>query len=166
MTAVDLPEAVYGTEEYGGRGERFRGLSIWREEKYRQMQGTWPVIAFSFARVKETSYVNVRKQICQIITELYNKFDFLLDSGMLNEKEKEFYGKVCAEMEEYVAAGSIHVLSSFLARYYGKNVIILSDEYDTPMQEAYVYGYWDELAVFIRSLFNASFKTNPWRGRL
>lgn len=151
--------------EYEGRGELFQGLSIWREEKYRQMQGTWPVIAFSFARVKETSYVNVRKQICQIITELYNKFDFLTDSGMLNEKEKEFYGRVSPEMEEYVAADSIHALSVFLARYYGKNVIILLDEYDTPMQEAYVYGYWDELAAFIRSLFNASFKTNPYLER-
>ena len=149
--------------EYEGRGELFQGLSIWREEKYRQMQGTWPVIAFSFARVKETSYVNVRKQICQIITELYNKFDFLTDSG--HEKEKEFYGRVSPEMEEYVAADSIHALSVFLARYYGKNVIILLDEYDTPMQEAYVYGYWDELAAFIRSLFNASFKTNPYLER-
>ena len=146
--------------EYADRGELFEGLSVWREKKYRQMQGTWPVIAFSFARVKETSFVSARKRMCQIITELYNKFDFLLDSGKLNEREKEFYGKVSAEMEEYVAADAINALSGFLMRYYGKKVIILLDEYDTPMQEAYVYGYWKEMVEFIRSLFNASFKTN------
>ena len=148
--------------EYADRGELFEGLSVWREKKYRQMQGTWPVIAFSFARVKETSFVSARKRMCQIITELYNKFDFLLDSGKLNEREKEFYGKVSAEMEEYVAADAINALSGFLMRYYGKKVIILLDEYDTPMQEAYVNGYWREIVTFMRNLFNSTFKTNPF----
>jgi len=151
--------------EYADRGELFEELSIWQEEKYRLMQGTWPVIAFSFAKVKETSFVNARKRICQIITDLYNKYDFLLDSGKLNEKEKEFYDKVSAEMEEYMAADSINALSNFLMRYYGKKVIILLDEYDTPMQEAYVYGYWEEMVEFVRGLFNSSFKTNPYLER-
>ena len=57
---------------------------------------------------------------------------------------------------------SLKMLSIYLSRYYGKKVIILLDEYDTPMQEAYVNGYWDEMAAFIRSLFNSTFKTNPY----
>ncbi len=146
--------------EYAGRGELFEGLSIWRDEQFRKLQGTWPVIALSFAKVKETSFPSAKKRICQILTELYNKFDFLLESGILNEKEKEFYGRVSADMEDYIAADALNVLSNYLMRYYGKKVILLLDEYDTPMQEAYVNGYWRELIDFTRNLFNATFKTN------
>ncbi|MBR3607855.1 MAG: AAA family ATPase, partial [Lachnospiraceae bacterium] len=60
---------------------------------------------------------------------------------------------------------SLHQLSKFLYQYYGKKVIILLDEYDTPMQEAYVKGYWEEIVSFIRSLFNSTFKTNPYLER-
>ena len=158
--------------EYAGRGELFEGLSIWREKsadvkspggdyKYRKLQGTWPVIALSFAKVKETSFLGTRKRICQIITDLYNKFDFLLESDVLNENEKISYRKVSADMEDFLAAGSLNALSDYLMRYYRKKVIILLDEYDTPMQEAYVNGYWKELADFIRNLFHSTFKTNP-----
>ena len=151
---------------YAGRGDLFQGLSIWQEKfpggdyKYRQLQGTYPVISLSFARVKENTFPEARKQICQLITELYNKNDFLLESGILNEEEKGSFRKVSAEMENYQAAGSLNALSCYLFRCYGKKVIILLDEYDTPMQEAYVYGYWREMVDFIKSLFNATFKTN------
>lgn len=151
--------------KYAGRGELFEGLSIWQQEKYRSLQGTYPVIALSFAKVKETEYEGTRKRICQIIKDLYNQFDFLVDSGKLNDSEKEAYQKISADMEDYIAADSLNALSNYLSRYYGRKVIILLDEYDTPMQEAYVEGYWDELAVFIRNLFNATFKTNPYLER-
>ena len=162
--AMSMTEKFFSVD-YAERGDLFEGLSVWEEEKYRSLQGTYPVIALSFARVKETSYLNTRKRICQIIAELYDKYDFLADSGILNENERDYYGKVSAEMEEYVAADSLNRLSCFLSRYYGKKVIILLDEYDTPMQEAYVNGYWEELVAFTRSLFNASFKTNPYLER-
>ena len=68
-------------------------------------------------------------------------------------------------MEDYVAADSLNALSNYLMRYYGKKVIILLDEYDTPMQEAYVGGYWEELVTFTRNLFNGTFKTNPYMER-
>ncbi len=114
----------------------FEGLSIWDEKSpdgdyaYRKLQGTYPVISLSFAKIKETSYQNTRK--------------------------------VSADMEDYVAADSLNALSDYLMRYYGKRVTILLDEYDTPMQEAYVNGYGEEMAAFTRSLFNAAFKTNPY----
>ncbi len=146
--------------KHAGRGELFEGLSIWKEEKYRQMQGTWPVLFLSFARVKENTFKEARRSICRIIEEQYNKNDYLLNGNLLNEKEKAFYQEVRADMPDSTAAVSLQSMSDFLGRYYGRKVIILLDEYDTPMQEAYVNGYWEEMAAFIRSLFNATFKTN------
>lgn len=151
--------------EYADKGSLFENLSIWKEEKYRRLQGTYPVIFLSFADAKETSFVNARRQICQTIKKLYNKYDFLLESGHLNEDEKKTYLEISVDMENNLASDSLRSLSDYLMRYYGRKAIILLDEYDTPMQEAYINGYWDELAVFIRSLFNSTFKTNPYLER-
>ena len=148
--------------QYADRGDLFENLSIWEDEKYREMQGTYPVIFLSFAKVKEDSFINTKKKICLNIKRLYNQYDFLLSSHCLNEDEKKLYQKVSMDMEDNLASESLNMLSEYLMRYYGKKVIILLDEYDTPMQEAYVGGYWDELVLFIRSLFNATFKTNPF----
>ena len=151
--------------DYAGRGDLFEGLSVWQEEKYRRLQGTYPVIALSFAKVKETSYQEARKKICRILSDLYRQFDFLWNSEKLTPQEKELYQAVSDNMEDYVAAESLNALSNLLMRHYGKKVIILLDEYDTPMQEAYVSGYMDELERFTRGLFNAAFKTNPYMER-
>lgn len=148
--------------DYADRGDLFENLSIWKNEKYRNLQGTFPVISLSFANVKERLFSDARKTICQIITDLYRKYDFLLESGLLSEEEQKSYRHVSAEMEKYRSAGSLRALSDYLSRFYGKKVIILLDEYDTPMQEAYVNGYWEELVDFIKGLFNATFKTNPF----
>ncbi len=147
--------------KYAGRGELFEGLSIWETEKYRKLQGTYPVISLSFANVKERGYEKVRYRMNQILMNLYLENRFLLEGDLLAPREKEYFDRICETMNEEDATMSLHYLSAFLHRYYGKKVIILLDEYDTPMQEAYVNGYWDELASFIRSLFNATFKTNP-----
>ncbi|MEZ3435935.1 MAG: ATP-binding protein [Lachnospiraceae bacterium] len=161
---MDMVEKFFSVK-YADRGDLFEGLAIWQEEKYRRLQGTFPVIFLSFASVKETGFINARKKICQIITNLYNKSDFVLDTNLLNENEKAMYRKVSADMEDYIASDSLKNLSDYLMRYYGKKVIILLDEYDTPMQEAYLNGYWDESVSFIKNLFNSSFKDNPYLGR-
>ncbi|WP_285825553.1 AAA family ATPase [Schaedlerella arabinosiphila] len=158
----------YNSDEdllHTGTDSLFQGLAIWEEETYRRLQGTWPVIFLSFAKVKERSFQNARKKICQLITNLYNRYDFLLESGLLNEKEKSIYHEVNADMEDYLASEALSNLSDYLMRYYGKKVIILLDEYDTPMQEAYVGGYWDELISFMRNLFHSTFKSNPYLER-
>ncbi len=131
--------------DYAGRNDLFEGLSIWKEEKYRQLQGTYPVIAFSFANIRETTFQEARKRISQIITELYNRFDFLLCSDSLNENERALFRKISAGEAKDEETNSLKTLSNYLMQHYGKKVIILLDEYDTPMQEAYVSGYWDEL---------------------
>ncbi|HJA65436.1 MAG TPA: ATP-binding protein [Candidatus Mediterraneibacter cottocaccae] len=151
--------------EYAGRDDLFDGLSIWRKEEFRALQGTYPVISLSFANVKEKNYPDMKTRICQLITDLYSKNYFLLDSGLLTVEERRFFQEVTADMPEVVATIALYKMSDFLFRYYGKKVIILLDEYDTPMQEAYVDGYWDEMTAFTRNLFNSTFKTNPWLER-
>ena len=151
--------------DYAGRGDLFEGLQIWKEEDYREIQGTYPVISLSFASVKEKTYAETKCRICQLIKELYYKNRFLLECDVLTEEDKEYFKGITDDMPEVVAGFTLHKLAGFLSRYYGKKVIILLDEYDTPMQEAYVNGYWEELAAFTRSLFNATFKTNPWLER-
>lgn len=151
--------------DYAGRGDLFEGLSIWEDEKYRALQGTYPVISLSFARIKENSYELTMKKICEIITNAYIKYAFLMDSEVLTDKDRAYFDRVTIDMDEATASSALYQLSDFLYRYYGKKVIILLDEYDTPMQEAYVNGYWDEIVSFTRSLFNSTFKTNPYLER-
>ena len=151
--------------DYKDRGDLFSGLKIWESEKYIDLQGTYPVIFLSFAGVKESTYADARESMCRTIEEQYNKYDRLLNGDLLNEREKAFCRSISANMSDSMAAASLRALSDFLGRYYGKKTIILLDEYDTPMQEAYVNGYWVEMVAFTRSLFNATFKTNPYLER-
>lgn len=152
--------------KYAGRGDLFEGLSVWEDEEYRSLQGTYPVISLSFARVKETNYTTTRDKICEILRNLYINFSFLKDSDVLTDADREFFDRILAfDVRDSDATSALYQLSDFLYRYYGKKVIILLDEYDTPMQEAYVTGYWEELVAFTRSMFNSTFKTNPWLER-
>ncbi len=151
--------------DYADRGEWFQGLSIWRDEKYRKLQGTYPVISLTFANVKERNYPDTKERICWLLSDLYSRNRFLRDCDWMSETEREFFDSVRGDMPETVAAMAIHKLCDFLCRYYGKKVIILLDEYDTPMQEAYVNGFWNELVGFTRNMFNSAFKTNPWLER-
>ncbi len=150
---------------YAGKREWFEGLSVWKDESYRELQGTYPVISLSFANVKETNYYNARRKICQLLEDLYSDHAFLLKSGLLEEAEQAFFRRITVDMEDTEATMAIHHLAKYLSRYYGKKAIILLDEYDTPMQEAYMHGYWQELTEFIRSMFNSSFKTNSYMER-
>ena len=151
--------------EYSGRGKVFEGLAIWKEEKYRNLQGIWPVIFLSFAGIKAPSFSEAKKGLYYLIEKLYNRYEFLLKEDSLNEKEREFIKNISANMDDYSAISSLGTLSEFLYRYYGRKVIILLDEYDTPLQEAWVYGYWQEMVELIRGLFNSTFKTNPYLER-
>nr|MBP3598626.1 AAA family ATPase [Eubacterium sp.] len=148
--------------EYAGKGEVFEGLSIWQEEKYRQLQGTYPVINLSFANVKEKNFEATKEKIYQSIVNLYSKYSFLQESDVLTDIDRGIFKRISMDMKETDATSALHNLSDYLCRYYNKKVIILLDEYDTPMQEAYVNGFWDELVAFTRSMFNATFKTNPY----
>ena len=101
----------------------------------------------------------------QILTEMYGRNRYLLDGDLLSEAEKKYFHEVCDTMQEHTAVAAIHRLSEFLYRFYKKKPLIFLDEYDTPMQEAYLGGYWEEMSAFIRAMFNASFKENPYMER-
>ncbi len=148
-----------------GQGALFENLMIWQEQKYRDLQGTYPVISLSFASVKESDYQGLKQRIYQILTDVYQRYRFVRDSDALTEIDREYFDRISINMSESDAAYALHKLSEFLNRYYGKKVIILLDEYDTPMQEAYINGYWDEIVNFTRNFFNAAFKTNPYLDR-
>ena len=153
----------FSTEEAGS--DLFHGMRIWEEEKYRELQGTYPVISLSFSSVKEGTYPEMKKKICKLIQLLYRGFSFLVTEHFLSEDEEKDFKNVSPDMEEYEASLALQQLSGYLYRYYGKKVILLLDEYDTPMQEAYGGGYWPETVHFFRSLFNATFKDNPYLER-
>ncbi|MBO5154453.1 MAG: AAA family ATPase [Eubacterium sp.] len=151
--------------DYADRGDLFEGLSIWEDEKYRALQGTYPVISLSFANVKEKDYQTTSYRIRQLLMKLYEKHSFLRSCDLLSDAEKQYFERMASDMSEADAPLALYQLSDYLYRYYGRKVIILLDEYDTPMQEAYVEGFWDELVSFTRSMFNSAFKTNPWLER-
>ena len=162
------------SNEYKNRGDLFEGLDIWKDEKYRELQGTYPVIFLSFAEIKKNNFKDTKNDIISIINEAYKQHSYLIRSNVLTDAEKGIFDKfdnyskdtdVSKEMSNEIVCRAIKDLSSMLCRHFGKKVIILLDEYDTPMQEAYVNGYWEELVGFTRSLFNSTFKTNPYLER-
>lgn len=130
---------------YEGKGEVFEGLAIWREENYRKLQGTCPVISLTFANVKERDAKQAKWKINAILEELYQQNGFLLDSEMFSERDRQWFERVYKDMDDVDASLALHRLSRFLSRYHGKKVIILLDEYDAPMLEAYLGGYWEEM---------------------
>ncbi len=152
--------------KYAGRGEIFSNLNIWGNEKFRNLQGTYPVISLSFANVKEGNYDFIRKRIISLIYRLFNEYDFLIQADSpLSRSDRELFKKISMDMDDNTATMSLNLLSELLMKYYKKKVIILFDEYDAPMQEAYIKGYQNELVSFTRNLFNATFKTNPYMER-
>ena len=151
--------------KFKGQSEIFEGLDICREEKYKELQGTYPVIFLSFANVKENNYIGAKAHIFQILEDLYTEYIFVKKAGILEENEEEYFERIKQGMSDIDAAVALNQLSKYLYRYYGKKVIILLDEYDTPLQEAYAEGYWKEIVPFIRVLFNSAFKTNPYLER-
>ena len=159
------------SNKYADRSDLFEGLSIWEEKspdgdyQYRNLQGTFPVIFLSFANVKAASYKEMLFKITEVITDLYNKNEYLLGRNLLNKKEQKYYQEIELRMDSELAAGAIRSMAGFMQRYYGKKVIIILDEYDTPMQDAWVSGYWEETVKFFSSLFNSTFKTNEYLER-
>ncbi len=153
------------SNHYKDRGDLFEGLSIWKDEKYRKLQGTYPVIFLSFAGIKEMTLSGAKFQIKTLISRLYQENHYLTDSDLLSNTEKKSFENITPYMEDSETTFALNTLCMYLTRYYNQKVIILLDEYDTPMQEAYMGGYWDEFTSFIRSLFNSTFKTNPYLER-
>ena len=150
---------------YKNRSDLFKGLSIWKKEEYRKLQGTYPVIYMSFANIKGSTFQSAREGIIQSLVRLYGKYAHIRNAEFMSQQDQEFFDSVRLEMSDTTASLAVSSLSDYLSRYYGKKVLIFLDEYDTPLQEAYVNGFWKELVDFMRGLFNATFKSNPFLER-
>ena len=162
------------SKKYEGRGELFEGLSIWEDEKYRKLQGSYPVIFLSFAGVKSDYLNGAKNGIIRAVAEAYHAHRYLKESVVLSPTEQAGYDVFWdyvndpspdKRIDDQLVASSLNRLSMYLEHYYGRKVFVFLDEYDTPLQEAYVSGYWEELVQFIRSMFNATFKTNSYMER-
>ncbi len=152
--------------QYQNRKDLFYGLSIWSDPEYQAIQGTYPVIFLSFADVKQDCYADTLQKIRHIIGDTYRQHRYLLEAACFTDAEKQQFTKVMnCEMDDVTAQDALKNLSYYLHHYWKKRTILLLDEYDTPMQEAYVCGYWDEFTNFIRGLFHSAFKTNPYLER-
>ena len=161
--------------KYGKRGDLFEGLSIWEHKKYHKLQGTYPVLSLSLAAIKGTTYQNTREALITVLRKLYEKHDYLLTGDTLSDLEKKrFYtlGQYIdtdkdpmKEITDNTIIWALNTLMSYMVRYHGQKVLVFLDEYDTPLQEAYIHGYWDELTSLIRSMFNSTFKTNDHLNR-
>ncbi|MBQ2800323.1 MAG: AAA family ATPase [Lachnospiraceae bacterium] len=153
---------------YEKRSDLFEGLSIWKEDAYKKMQGTYPVISLSFSNIKEDNFPAAREKICRMIADLYDDYHYLLESSLLTSNEKNYIRETIEKKDavsDVFATMTLNRLSHYLSKHHGKKVIVLLDEYDTPMQEAYVNGYSKELTGFLRGFFNVTFKDNPYMER-
>lgn len=149
------------SNKYENRADLFEGLSVWEDEKFRKLQGTYPVIFLSFAGVKAKTYEETVQTIKIGLANLFSTFSYLMESDRFDDNQRKQFQEITEDMDDVHAALSLNLLSKLLEIYYEKKVLIFLDEYDTPLQEAYINGYWDELVAFTRALFNNTFKTNP-----
>ena len=149
------------SQKYANRGELFEGLKVWEDADLRAQQGKWPVIFLSFAGIKGRTYDDTMVQMKRLLTKLYLEFPELYRYEGFENNERQSLIKICEDMSDTEAALSVNLLSGLLRKVYGKKVLIFLDEYDTPLQEAYINGYWDDLVAFTRTMFNNAFKTNP-----
>lgn len=147
------------SRQYAGRADLFEGLFIWENEKFRKLQGTYPVIAVSFADVKENTYEGARLSIIRTLQSVFGRYRDLWknDADAVNS----VFASLSPSSPDADVAKSLQQFSDYLFHRYARKVLIFMDEYDTPLQEAFVNGYWDKMSAFIRSLFNSTFKTNP-----
>ena len=149
------------SNRYAGRSDIFEHLNIWKYEEFRKLQGTYPVIFLTFADIKGRDLNIAKKQIKKQLSDVFISYKEILQEYEYTENEINLFNNVSENMDDATAGYSLKSLSNMLAQRYEKKVLIFLDEYDTPLQEAYLGGYWDEMVSFIRSLFNSTFKTNP-----
>lgn len=163
--SFDRVDNCFSSNKYAGRQDLFEDLSIWTHEEYRKLQGMYPVIYISFADIKASNIADFKQSFKLRLSHVFDEFQSVLDVVEMSDRERLIYSCINADMPDQYAADSLKILSLFLYRYYGKKIIILLDEYDTLMQEAYLNGYWEGFTGFVRQFFNGTFKTNPYMYR-
>ena len=158
---MSMMEYFFSTK-HAGRADLFEGLYIWEQEEFRALQGIYPVINITLADIKEKTHEGAINEIKLIIQSIFNSFTYLADSDKLTSIDKKRFEAHIENPAVESLARSLRFLSELLYKHHGKKVLIFLDEYDTPMQEAFSSGYWNEIVEFIKNMFNATFKTNPY----
>ena len=153
---------TFFSPEFAGQSDLFEDLDVWKDEKFRNLQGTIPVIFLSFARFNNTEYTGIISRIKAALASIYSLFTPLIDLNAIPRAERNLFTSVDDSMTDERAQDSLHYLCKFLTIQHNVKPIILLDEYDTPLQNAWLNGYWDEIVAFMRGFFNATFKDNPW----
>lgn len=148
--------------ELGGRKEIFEGMIISKEvslcEKY---MGKFPVISISLKGINAGSYEIAREMAVNAVNLEAMRFQYLLDSKRLTIFEREVFTKLLrSEMSEGTLYSSIKVLSMLLEKHHNRKVVLLIDEYDVPLAKAFEHGYYDQMIILIRNLFEQALKTN------
>lgn len=140
----------------------FDGLKIAAYPEYMAYQGQYPVISISLKSMKQASYTDAFYMYKNLIAKEYEKHKIILESNKILQSEKEIFRNIMEQKaDQNVYLNSIRTLSDVLAKYYEKNVIILIDEYDVPLENAYHEGFYDDMTNLIRSCFESALKTNP-----
>ena len=146
----------------------FNELQISRDKQVcEEYMGKFPVISISLKSVDGFAYGNAYEMLCATIGNEAMKFQYLMDSTKLTDREKEQYGllikggdRIPFEMDEVTLTGSLKTLSLLLEKHHGKQTVLLIDEYDVPLSKASEHGYYKEMAMLIRKLFEQVLKTN------
>ena len=140
----------------------FDGLKIAAYPEYMAYQGQYPVISISLKSMKRASYQEAYFEYVKLLSDEFERHETILQSDAVSEEDKLEFQKIkkrIAEPKEYNSA--VKLLSKCLQKVYQKNVIILIDEYDVPLENAYHEGFYDDMTNLIRSCFESALKTNP-----
>ena len=130
------------------------------KSKYMDKQGKYPVIYLSFKDIKSLNWEDCYMETKILISNIYNEFNFLREK--LNERDLKEFDSIWMKEKEADWRNSLKNLSGYLYEYYGKKVVILIDEYDTPIVSGYYYGYKREVLDFYRSLYSTVLKSNVY----
>ncbi|MBK8397926.1 MAG: AAA family ATPase [Leptospiraceae bacterium] len=142
--------------------ELFHNLKIWTlGEEYTSHCGKYPVIFLTFKDVKEENWKNCYEKLQGIIISEFQRHKYLLESKQLDEIDKEYFQRILKNTErESDYKEALKNLSKFLHLHYGQKVVILIDEYDTPVHEAFHFGYYEKVINFLRTFLGAGLKDN------
>jgi len=161
---MDMLNCFFSTE-YSDRADLFEGMKIWEDEKYHELQGKYPVIYLSFAGIKDGNFNDALEKIIIGLCRVREKADWFLNEECISDDDRRFVSEINPDMNKGTAEMSLNILCKVFMQKCGVKPIVLIDEYDTPLQEAWLKGYWDEMMDFMRSLFNNTLKTNIYLER-
>jgi hypothetical protein len=147
----------------GDNKSLFEGLKIYEHKDIMERQGKYPVIYLTFKDEKYSRWESTLKGLEILVSKLYEGFSYLLDSSELSEHNKEEIRKIIKrEVDDVELSKSLLSLSEFLYRHHKSKVVILIDEYDVPIQNGYLNGFYDEIIEFMRNFLSGGLKDNPY----